>query len=176
MKPAFVARRLQELQAYFTEIVRISQVVNSKEFNAFIKPTDKIVSLARAPTAPAMATRDQAPELPRVQPLHQHSHAEVEKTCQRLVEDVASFFINLASKSNPLEEDDVSRKRREYASLLQTMTPVSWGASALSAAAPSSEASVDSSVLDWVKQEAVEVCKAFSSSQIVEVTILSRPV
>jgi hypothetical protein len=175
MKPAFVARRLQDLQAYFTGIVRISQVVNSKEFNAFIKPADKIVHLARAPTAPAVATRDLAPELPRVQPLHQHSHAEVEKRCQRLVEDVASFFINLASKSNPLEEDDVSRKRREYASLLQTMTPVSWGATALSPA-PSTEASVDSSVLDWVKQEAVEVFKAFSSSQIVEVTILSRPV
>mmetsp|Transcript_21727 Transcript_21727/g.39642 ORF Transcript_21727/g.39642 Transcript_21727/m.39642 type:complete len:242 (+) Transcript_21727:780-1505(+) len=175
LKPAFIARRRQDLQNYFTEIVRIAHVVNSKEFNSFIKPTDKVVLQARVASVPVFTSPISVPDLPKQHASSPQSQVEIEKKYLRLVEDVSSFFINLASKSNPLEEDDVARKRREYHGTLQSTHTVAWGISPLSAV-EFPETVVDRSALAWIMHEAAEVHKVWASSQINEVSILSKPV
>lgn len=200
LKPAFVTRRRLELQNYFTELVRIAHVVNSKEFGIFIKPTDKVVLQTKVNSVPIFSSPQAAPESPKPLSASVYTQAEIEKKYLRLVEDVSSFFINLASKSNPLEEDDVERKRREYISLLQKSMPATWGpaiipmkdrlrsedsgrtASTSLTNLPGSDSSpglgceLDRNLCFWIINEATEVHRAWNESQIPEVLILSKPV
>lgn len=175
MKPAFVARRRQDLQNYFTEIVRIAHVVNSREFAEFIRPSDKVALQAKMNSVPVFSTPQSVPDLPKPSSQPSYNHEQTEKKYLQLVEDVSSFFINLASRSNPLEEEDVARKRREYSEQIQkSMSPVNWGSSPL-VSVSLAETSLDRSLLTWIVREAGEVQKAWSSSHISEVSILSKP-
>jgi hypothetical protein len=168
MKHDFVQQRRRDLQEYMTSLVRITPVLIHKEFTDFFRPPDRVIietaNPNTLPTQPVVSVSSKSSSLV--------TSADIERKCQRYVEDVASLFINLSNKSNPLEDEDVTRKRTEYAYLQKTTDQAMWVVKPLLTLAVSSEG-LDYQALQWIRAEGAEISRLWMNCAVTETSILT---
>ena len=113
MQPAFLQQRRKALEDYFRDLCAQPEAQRNEVFHTFIKPRDAVMLSPPPPASPRVVD---SPGLRA-----QQTSSNVEKTkrkeqqMNRIAEEVSDHFINLSSVPSPLDEDDVRRKKQEYA-------------------------------------------------------------
>ncbi|OMJ88913.1 hypothetical protein SteCoe_9017 [Stentor coeruleus] len=99
--PRFLAQRKGELDVYFTEIVKLSSLMQNTFTKDFLKPKDAIM-LKTSPSVPTVPYKK-----PKQGP-------EIQNFVNQLNDVVSAKFFDLSSQPAPAEEDEVKRQMKIF--------------------------------------------------------------
>lgn len=106
--PRFLAQRKGELDTYFTEIVKLSSLMQNAFTKEFLKPKDAIM-LKTSPITPTVPYKK-----PKQGP-------EIQNFVNQLNDVVSTKFFDLSSQPAPAEEDEVKRQMKVFEGLAKNL-------------------------------------------------------
>ena len=112
LKPSFLEERRGQLERYFQELLAVPEVSNNPALMRFLSPNNRVMT--SRPVVPKPASPVAKPKKNKVD-----MNRDLERVYTALVDEVISKYIDLSSKANPIEEEDVVKKQHEYKALVQ---------------------------------------------------------
>lgn len=172
-QPTFLQQRKAALEQYFAQLCSLSEVRQNSDFQAFIKPRDAVVLEKPQPQSPRGAATPES-QIHRAQPNSQERAKRTEQQMNRIAEEVSNKFINLSTAPSPLDEEDVSRKRHEYAREIDhENVKLLWRVNLPTAAAADGNRELSEQARHWLEDKTTHLQEALNQAEVQNVSIVA---